>query len=158
MSKFLAQPTEMLLKVIEQIPASDISSLASCCRTMHELSQDRLKFHKNKRAETEEIHLGWSPFTSASHPLKHLQDIFKNDDIRFYTRVVIIGYLDPVDPNSSENRGNPRLEEGSKLITSMKSQYGPQVSALVTKVYNALLPHANKTDVKKWTDKVISGE
>lgn len=154
----------MLLTVIEKTSAGDISSLASCCRKMHYLSQERLKFHKKKRAETKEVHLGWSPFASASHPLKHLQDIFENDDIRFYTRVIIIGYLDPVDPSGSEvvdengNREDPRLEEGRKLITSMKSKYEPQISALVTKVYDALLPHANKTDVKKWTDKVISGE
>ena len=173
MTRLLDLPPETLLTIIEGTSAGDIGSLASCCLTLHCLSQETLNFHKEKRAEAEEVHLGWAPYVShwgrapsasAIHPLKHLQDIFENDDIRFYTRVIRIGYLGPVDPNGSEvvdekgNRGSPRLEEGRKLIDSMKSKYERRMSALVAEVYDALLPHAIQTDLREWTDKVISGE
>ena len=173
MSRLLDLPDEMLLTIIEGTSAGDIGSLASCCLRLHFLSQERLNFHKEKRAEAKEIHLGWAPYVShwgrapsasAIHPIKHLRDIFQNDDIRFYTRVIRIGYLGPVDPNGSEvvdekgNRGSPRLEEGRKLIATMKSKYERRMSALVAEVYDALLPHAITTDLTEWTDKVISGE
>ena len=173
MPRLLDLPNETLLIIIEETSAGDIGSLASCDSNLHCLSQKRLTFHKKKRAEAKKIRLGWAPYVSrwgrkpcasAIHPLKHLQDIFENDDIRFYTKVIEIGYLGPVDPNGSEvvdekgNRGSPRLEEGRKLIASMKSRYERRITSLVAEVYNALLPHAIKTDLKEWTDKVISGE
>ena len=173
MSRFSDLPNETLRTIIEKTSAGDIGSLASCCRLLHCLSQETLTFHKKKRAEAKEIRLDWAPYVSrrgrepcasAIHPLKHLQDIFENDDIRFYTKVIKIGYLGPVDPNGSEvvdekgNRGGPRLEEGRKLIASMKSRYERRITSLVAEVYNALRPYAIKTDLKEWTDKVISGE
>ena len=164
MSRLLDQPIEMLLTIIEKTSAGDIGSLASCCWTLHRLSQDRLDFHKNKRAEAKKIYLGWAPDASAIHPLKHLQDIFENDDIRFYTRGIKIRYLGPLDPigdsfrDRQRNRGNLVLKEEKEFIASMKSEYEGRISALVAEVYDALLPHAIKTDLKEWTDKVISGE
>ena len=164
MPRLLGLPNEMLLAIIKKTSAGDIGSLASCCHTLHNLSQETLSFHKKKRADAKKIRLGWPPFESAIHPLKHLQDILRNDDIRFYTKAIEIGYLGPVKVNSNRirdergNPGSPRLEEGRKFIASMKSQCERRISALVAEVYDALLPHAIKVDLKVWTDKVIAGE
>ena len=162
MTRFRDLPDHMLLAIIETTSAGDISSLASCCHGLHYLSQERLKFHRDKRAEAQEIRLGGAPpytspysrvrYASAIHPLKHLQDIFENDDIRFHTRVINISDLGPMDPE-----GTIMVDE-KKFIASMTSQYEPQISALVAEVYDALLPHAEKVNLREWTDKVISGE
>ena len=159
MPELLHLPEEMVEMIIEQTSAGDIGSLASCCSRLHRLSQKRLTFHKKKRAEAMEIHLGGAaPYASVIHPLKHLQDIFENDDIRYYTRVINIRDLGPVDPNGNVVVDEKRLEEEKNFIASMKSQYDRQISALVAEVYDALLPYANKIDRREWTDKVISGE
>ena len=164
MARLSDLPNETLFIIIKNTSAGDISSLASCCRGLNHLSQETLSFHKKKRAEAKEIRLGWPPFASAIHPLKHLQDILRNDDIRFYTKVIEIGYLGPVKVNNNRirdergNPGSPRLEEGRKFIASMKSQCERRISALVAEVYDALLPQAIKVDLKEWTDKVIAGE
>ena len=162
MSRFSDLIDDVLLIIIKKTSAGDISSLASCCRGLHYLSQERLNFHKERRAKAKEIFLGGAPpyaspyssgrSASAIHPLKHLQDIFENDDIRFHTRVINISDLGPVDP-----RG-PIMVDEKKFIASMKSQYERQISDLVAEVYHALLPHAIKISLREWTDKVISGE
>ena len=168
MSRLEGLPNELLEMTFEKTSAGDIGSLASSSHTLHCLSQKRLKFHKEKRAEAKEICLGGAPpyaarygcvpFASAIHPLKHLQDIFESDDIRFYTRVIKIGDLGPVNSNVNKVVHEKGLEEEKKFIASMKSQYERQISALVAEVYDALLPYANKIDLREWTDNVISGE
>lgn len=44
------------------------------------------------------------------------------------------------------------------LTDSITSQYGHQLTALVAKVYAALLPHAAKVNLEKWISEVICGE
>ena len=164
MLTFLDLPNDILYIIIEKISAGDISALASCHPSLHIACQKRLKFHRKKRAEAKTIRLGWAPFASAIHPLKHLEDMFKNDDIRFYTRKIEIGYLGPDGANSDSDRdefgkqGSRRLKEGRKFIARMKSQYERRISNLVAEVYDALLPHAIEIDLREWTNKVISGE
>ena len=164
MPRLLDLPNETLFAIIKTTSAGDISSLASCCHDLRFLCQETLLFHKKRRAEAKKIRLGWPPFASAIHPLKHLQDILRNDDTRFYTKAIEIGYLGPVKANNIRitdergNTGSPRLEEGRNFIASMKSQCERRISALIAEVYDALLPHAIKVDLKEWTDKVIAGE
>ena len=164
MLTLLNLPNEILGIIIEKTSAGDISTLASCHSSLHIASQARLTFHKKKRAEAKTIRLGWAPFASAIHPLKHLEDMFKNDDIRFYTREIEIGYLGPDGANSGNGRdqfgkqGSSRLEEERRFIARMKSRYERRISALVAEVYDALLPHAIEIELREWTNKVISGD
>ena len=153
---------EMLTQVIHETSAGDIASLASCCKHLHALAQARLAFHKKQRAESGKIIVGWGHdlHASAIHPLKNLQDILENDDVRFYTRVMEVGYLSTEDPDHHriENAEISCEKQREALIANIGSRYSNQISALVAKVYDALSPYALKTDLKKWTDKVICGE
>ena len=168
MARLLDLSNDILLTIIEITSAGDIGSLASCCPKLHHLSQKKLQFHKQKRAEAEEIWLGWNTCEWEIHPLKHLQDIFENDDIRFYTRVIRIGHLGPEHSTGIKGRnhvdtgiwttGDPPLVEERKIIATVKSQYEHQISALVAEVYDALLPHAISMDLREWTDNIISGD
>lgn len=153
---------ELLAQIINATSAGDIASLASCCKRLHILAQKRLAFHKKQRDEAGRIVVGWGPWLSASaiHPLKHLQDILDNDDVRYYTRDMEIGLLSSEDPNGQRfwYAGTSLEKEREAMIANIGSQYSIQISALVAKVYDALSPYASKTDLKKWTNKVICGE
>ena len=153
---------EILAQIINATSAGDIASLASCCKRLHILAQKRLAFHKKQRDEAGRIVVGWGPWLSASaiHPLKHLQDILDNDDVRYYTRDMEIGLLSSEDPNGQRfwYAGTSLEKEREAMIANIGSQYSIQISALVAKVYGALSPYASKTDLKKWTNKVICGE
>lgn len=149
---------ETLLQIIKEASASDIAALASCCKQFNLLAQGRLAYHREKRATMEDVVVGYHMWeTSAVHPLKYLQDILEDDDIRFYTRVMIIGSLEDC---GSENDGEdgPRKEAKATLLADIRSRYRLQLSAVVTKVYNALLPHVAKTEVDWWIENVIWGE
>lgn len=155
-------PNEILGQIINATSAGDIASLTSCCKRLHILAQKRLAFHKKQRDEAGRIVVGWGPWLSASaiHPLKHLQDILDNDDVRYYTRNMEIGLLSSEDPNGQRfwYAGTSLEKEREAMIANIGSQYSIQISALVAKVYGALSPYASKTDLKKWTNKVICGE
>lgn len=155
MTTFGELPNETLLQIIKETSAGDVAALASCCKNLHLLAQGRLAYHREKRRAVEDLVVGWDMWeTSAVHPLKHLQDILEDDDSRFYTRVLNIGTLDDGDPEN--DRAHKRAE--AVLLADIKSRYGCQISAIVAKVYNALLPHAAKTDLERWTKHVKEGE
>ena len=149
---------ETLLQIIKETSAGDIAALASCCKQLHLLAQGRLAYHREKRATIEDVVVGYDMWeTSAIHPSKHLQDILEDDDIRFYTRVMRIGSLEYGDPEDDGEEG-PHEQAKAVLLANIESRYGLQVSAIVTKAYNALLPYVAKTDVDWWIESVIVGE
>ena len=164
MAVFGVLANETLIQIIKETSAGDIASLASCCKHLNFLAQGRLAFHRQKRAKAEEIVVGWDRWeTSAIHPSKHLQDILEDDDCRFYTRVMKVGSLAYGDPEDDEpgNAGISRKRNKDALINSIESQYGPEITTLVTKVYTALLPHtayAGKAGLSMWIDAVKDGE
>lgn len=152
---------ETLLQIIKETSADDIAALASCCKQLHFLAQERLAFHRQKRAEADDIIVGWDMWeTSAIHPSKHLQDILEDDDSRFYTKVMKIGslaYGDPVDDVQGDE-GTSHVRDKDDLLENIEVQYKNQITTLVTKVYSTLLPYAAKTRLNKWIDEVIDGE
>ena len=164
MTVFGGLANEVLLQIIKLTSAGDIASLASCCKHLNFLAQERLAFHRQKRAEAEDIVVGWDMWeTSAIHPSKHLQDILEDDDCRFYTRVMKVGSLEYGDPVDDERGdvGISHQRNKDALIDNIESQYGPEITTLVTKVYTALLPYkayAAKTDLSKWIKAVKDGE
>ena len=163
MSAFIKLPSETLIQIINETSAGDITSLASSCLHLHLLSQKRLKFHKSKRAEAEDIVVGSFAWDYPQrHPSQYLQNILEDKDIRFYTKAMQIGFLGPGSPDNDEGGFEDEdyllVIEKDKIITNAESQHGRQISALVASVYSALLPHAAKTDVKKWTEKILCGE
>lgn len=158
MATFGGLPNETLLQIIKETSADDFAALASCCWKFHSLAQGRSAYLKEKRAAVEDLVVGWSAWeTSAIHPLTHLQDILEDDDNRFYTRVMKIGALDDGDLEDDGKKG-PHKQAKALLLTNVKTRYGCQISALVAKVYNALLPHAAKTDMEGWIEDVKWGE
>lgn len=154
-------PNEMLIHIIKETSAGDIASLASCCKHLHTLAQDRLGFHKRKRAEAEDVVVGWGSVDSpAFHPSKYLRDILENDDVRFYTKVMRIGFLGLGDPKDDEVDGaeNSRVTTKENLIASIESQFGRHLSVLVAKVHIALLQYVTETDFGLWTDEIMRGD
>ncbi len=152
---------ETILQIINETSAGDISSLASCCKHLNFLAQGRLAFHRQKREEAEEIVVGYDFLeTSAIHPSQHLQDILEDDDCRFYTRVMKIGSLAYGDPDDDEpgDVGASHIRNKNALVDNIEAQYGDEITALVTKVYTALLPYAAKTSLENWIEEVIYGE
>ncbi len=152
---------ETILQIINATSAGDISSLASCCKHFNFLAQGRLAFHRQKRAEAEEILVGYDLWeTSAIHPLKHVQDILEDDDCRFYTRVMKIGSLAYGDPDDDEpgDEGASHIRNKNALVDNIEAQYGDEITTLVTKVYTALLPYAAETSLEKWIEEVLYGE
>lgn len=161
MAVFGGLANETLLQIIMETSADDIAALASCCKHLHSLAQDRLAFHREKRAEADDVVVGWDMWqSSAIHPSRHSQDILENDDMRFYTKVMKIGSLSYGDPEDDDKNGveGPHVQAKNALIANILSQYECQISAVVAKVYSALLPHAAKTKIQAWTDDVESGE
>lgn len=161
MPTFGALANETILQIIMETSADDITALASCCKHLHLLAQKRLNYLREKSAEFGEITVGWDMGpTSAIHPSKHLQDILDDNDCRFYTRSVIVGslaYGDPEDDDGTDE-GMSRAREKAALTNHIKTQYGDQITALVTKVYTAVLPHAAKTGLNSWLEQVKWGE
>ena len=161
MSIFAELPNEILLQIIKETSADDIAALASCCKHLHFLAQGRLDYHRKKRAEAEDIVVGWDMGrTSAIHPSKHLQDILEDNDCRFYTKGMIVGSLAYGDPYDDEktDEGRSLAREKAALIDHIETKYGDEVTALVTKVYTALLPYAAKTGLNSWIEQVKWGE
>ena len=151
MSLFKGIANEIIIRIMEVTSAGDIVSLASCCKHFSALAQDRLTFHRERRAEAEDVAVGYSwDDTDMIHPSKHLLDIFADDDSRFYVKVMKFGYLKDLDADMEDE------ERGYR--TNVNNQYGPQVTALVTKVYDALLPYVANKVLKKWAKKAKSGD
>ena len=161
MPDFVGLPNEILLQIINDTSAADITSLASCCMHVHLLARGKIAFFREKRAQAEDIVVGYDMWeTSAIHPSKHLQDILEDEDSRFYTSVMKVGSLQYGDPDDDEpgDEGASHVRDKEALIDNVESQYGPQITALMAKVYNALLPHAAKTNLMHWKDEVIDGD
>lgn len=55
MAVFGGLANETLLQIIMETSADDIAALASCCKHLHSLAQDRLAFHREKRAEADDV-------------------------------------------------------------------------------------------------------
>ncbi|CAD6586203.1 MAG: hypothetical protein ASARMPRED_002472 [Alectoria sarmentosa] len=158
MSIFGGLANEILLQIIKETSADDIAALASCCKHLHFLAKGRLAFHRKKRATADDIVVGWDMWTtSAIHPSKHLEDIMEDDDIRFYTRKMKIGSLEYGDPEDDDIGGvdGPYTSKKNALVANIGSKYEHQLSDLIAKVYSALLPHAAKTNLQKWTKDVV---
>ena len=177
---------EIIIRIMEVTSAGDIVSLASCCKHFSDLAQNCLAFHRKKRAEAEDIVIGFffrslvDPLViqpqdhitgqkwkepSIIHPSKYLQDILKDDDRRFYTKVMRIGSLDLIDlPVKGEEEEiqddeeeKSRVQAIVELVDHVKTQCGHKVTALVANVYGTLLQYLGKYDVGKWTNMVKKG-
>ncbi|CAF9934816.1 hypothetical protein IMSHALPRED_009846 [Imshaugia aleurites] len=171
MRLFEGLPNEIVLHIIKETSPDDFPALASCCKHLHFLSQERLAYHKAKRHNADDVVVGrnmWRPSAidpitpSAIHPIKHLQDILMDNDCRFYTKVMKIGTLSGEDPYDDEENGEegPHMRAKTTLLAVIRSDYGRDISSIVARVYGALLPwgpHTAKTDMEQWTDSVKSG-
>ena len=161
-------PDEVLLMIVKATSAGDTDSLRKSFRRLRQVAQTRLEFHKRKRAETENIVIssnGSGPLEH--HPLYHLRNILKNDDIRFYTKVVEISCLSfEVAENREQGgvrtpkggEGNEKRTSQEELVDEVQSRYEHQISALVARVYDSLLPYAENIDLRMWIDSILSGE
>lgn len=151
---------EIILRIITETSADDIVSLASCCRHLNSLAQERLEFHAEKRANAQDIVVGWDQLAHR-HPSRNLRDILKYDDCRFYTRVMRIGPLHgvhtDVDDEEDVQEGH-HMQAMTTLVANVEIQYGHKVPALVAKVHAALMPYAQNCDVEEWTNKVKEGD
>ena len=158
MSLFEGVANEIIIGIIKETSAGDIVSLASCCKHFSALAQDRLAFHREKRATAPDIVTGYNAETPKMiiHPSKHLQDILEDDDCRFYTRVMKIGSLEIINEDDIGGVEGHRKRANSTLVANVRTQYGHQVTALVADVYTALLPYVDY-DVEKWTNMIKEG-
>ena len=153
MSRFDGVANEIIIRIIEMTSAGDIVSLASCCKHFSALAQDRLAFHRKKRAEAEIIVTGLHPYwDDRYHPSKHLQDILKDDDCRFYTKVMNIGSLDFREDLDRDE------EADFTLVAEVQTRYGHQITALAADLHTALLPHIDEYDVEEWTRMIKEGK
>ena len=160
MSRFDGVANEIIIRIMEVTSAGDIVSLASCCKHFSALAQDRLTFHREKRAIAPEVVIGelQSRKSRIIHPSKYLQGILEDDDCRFYTKTMRVGSLELIedtDPGVAED--GSRVQTNLELVANVETQYGHKVTALVANVYSALLKYLGKYDVKEWTDMIKEG-
>ena len=172
------------MRIMEVTSAGDIVSLASCSKHFSALAQNRLAFHRQKRAEAEDIVVGWLPPDDNEplvihtqddvagrvpkkpfiiHPSTYLQEILENDDCRFYTKVMKFGNLEcirkPEDYKVEKSRDREeKCFAQAFLVDHIEIKYGHQITALVANVYTALLQYLGKYDVKEWTNMIKDGE
>ncbi|KAM0802369.1 hypothetical protein BDR22DRAFT_819900 [Usnea florida] len=175
MSRFDGVANEIIIRIIEETSAGDIVSLASCCKHFSALAQDRLAFHRRKRAIAPEVVIGeyshddFDPLAiqtqggvagqpRINHPSKYLQRILEDNDCQFYTKTMRIGYLEIIedaDPGVAEDES--RVQANRELVTNRETQYGHNVTALVANVYSALLQYLGTYGVKEWTNMIKEG-
>lgn len=157
MSFFLELPNEILDQIIDVTSAGDIYSLSLCNKRLNDLAQNNLLIHRRKRAKVRDVVVGslkWGPSPSYD-PLAYLEQLLLNDDIRFHTRVMIIGVL---GPETSADDEKERESFNEKLFSRLKSKYERQISAHLAAIRIALLPYTTEIGIRRWIDGVLRGE